>query len=187
MPIIPFTPKNYVKQEKEKKTENKNEKKIDKKNLENSKDIKNKMHTVFLQLPFFTNPINKVQKNIYDNKFQYRKIKPFRERTGDWICKNCRNLNFAFRVECNRCKLPKKDVMPVQKSGEIINENKNKILENNFSLNSYVNAKNNILNSYKNSNQNNLNYKYKYYYQNNNIIYNKTLNNKECSSNKNDK
>ena len=48
VPIIPFTPKNYVKQEKEKKTENKNEKKIDKKNLENSKDIKNKMHTVFL-------------------------------------------------------------------------------------------------------------------------------------------
>ncbi len=36
-----------------------------------------------------------------------RKGKVFTEREGDWVCQNCKNLNFAFRVECNRCQLPK--------------------------------------------------------------------------------
>ena len=54
-------------------------------------------------------------------------MRPFEERTGDWICKNCRNLNFSFRFECNRCKLPKKEVMETPKSRvyKIINEKKN--------------------------------------------------------------
>lgn len=33
--------------------------------------------------------------------------KPLIRREGDWICKNCCNLNFSFRKECNRCKLRK--------------------------------------------------------------------------------
>lgn len=33
--------------------------------------------------------------------------KPLIRREGDWICKNCCNLNFSFRKECNRCKLKK--------------------------------------------------------------------------------
>ena len=41
------------------------------------------------------------------NKIYKRKQKPFTEREGDWVCNSCKNLNFAFRVECNRCKLPK--------------------------------------------------------------------------------
>ena len=36
-----------------------------------------------------------------------RKKKPLIEREGDWLCTKCRNLNFAFRQSCNRCKLPK--------------------------------------------------------------------------------
>ena len=28
-------------------------------------------------------------------------------RKGDWKCPKCNNLNFSFRVACNRCKLPK--------------------------------------------------------------------------------
>jgi hypothetical protein len=28
-------------------------------------------------------------------------------RRGDWICKFCLNLNFHFRILCNRCKAPK--------------------------------------------------------------------------------
>lgn len=35
--------------------------------------------------------------------------KHFIERPGDWICCNCKNLNFTFRTSCNRCKLPKSE------------------------------------------------------------------------------
>jgi hypothetical protein len=76
------------------------------------------------------NPMNKMTKCIYNNKFHYRKMRPFKERSGDWICQNCRNLNFAFRNECNRCKLPKKESMEIQKSKEVTNKNKDNLLEN---------------------------------------------------------
>lgn len=33
--------------------------------------------------------------------------KPFVERPGDWVCIKCKNLNFAFRIHCNRCKTSK--------------------------------------------------------------------------------
>ena len=33
--------------------------------------------------------------------------KPFDKRKGDWLCPDCHNLNFAFRVICNRCQRPK--------------------------------------------------------------------------------
>jgi len=39
-----------------------------------------------------------------DNK---KKKKPFVERVGDWVCIKCKNLNFSFRVVCNRCQLTK--------------------------------------------------------------------------------
>ena len=28
---------------------------------------------------------------------------------GDWCCQNCNNLNYAFRLVCNRCQMPKSD------------------------------------------------------------------------------
>jgi len=31
----------------------------------------------------------------------------FVERQGDWICMRCKNLNFSFRIVCNRCKISK--------------------------------------------------------------------------------
>ncbi|XP_055613426.1 RNA-binding protein cabeza isoform X3 [Uranotaenia lowii] len=31
------------------------------------------------------------------------------EREGDWTCGECKNKNFAWRNECNRCKAPKGD------------------------------------------------------------------------------
>jgi hypothetical protein len=33
----------------------------------------------------------------------------FIERQGDWVCLRCKNLNFSFRIACNRCKLQKHD------------------------------------------------------------------------------
>ena len=30
-------------------------------------------------------------------------------RNGDWNCFCCGNMNFQFRGDCNRCKLPKND------------------------------------------------------------------------------
>lgn len=35
--------------------------------------------------------------------------KPFVQREGDWDCMKCKNLNFAFRAHCNRCKCSKTD------------------------------------------------------------------------------
>ena len=31
------------------------------------------------------------------------------KRDGDWTCFKCKNLNFAFRKICNKCKLPKEE------------------------------------------------------------------------------
>ena len=38
-----------------------------------------------------------------------KKKQPFVEREGDWICVQCKNLNFAFRNNCNRCGLTKNE------------------------------------------------------------------------------
>ena len=35
--------------------------------------------------------------------------KQFVIRKGDWKCKNCFNINFVFRKNCNRCSMPKED------------------------------------------------------------------------------
>ena len=108
------------------------------------------------------NPMSNTPKNFY-NKFQGKKMRPFAERSGDWICKNCRNLNFAFRVECNRCKLPKKDAIEIPKNKDInvINEDKN----NTFDVEHNVNINNsNINNQYNNSYNNKNKYRYKKYY-----------------------
>ena len=74
-------------------------------------------NTIFLN-PMSTN-------KICYNKFQSKKTyKCFTERTGDWICNSCKNLNFAFRTVCNRCGLPKpKD----QEKKETIDEKKNNV------------------------------------------------------------
>ena len=35
--------------------------------------------------------------------------KPNTKRVGDWICLKCKNVNFAFRPNCNICGTHKKD------------------------------------------------------------------------------
>ena len=44
-----------------------------------------------------------------DPDSEKKKKKPFVERVGDWVCIKCKNLNFSFRVVCNRCQLPKNE------------------------------------------------------------------------------
>ena len=97
MPIMACNPKNIDTNDKNK--ENKKEA-----NEEENKTFQ----TVFVRGPIFFNPMIKPQKGFY-GKYPKKKARPFTERTGDWICKNCKNLNFAFRNECNRCKIPKND------------------------------------------------------------------------------
>ena len=94
--------------------------------------------TVFVPTSLIINPILKPQKSIYNNKYQKKKQKPFMERTGDWICKKCKNLNFSFRQECNRCKLPKKEVIETEEKKEDTNEN-NKMDNNGNNYYSYNN------------------------------------------------
>ena len=55
--------------------------------------------------------IIKKPKNIIDLKSKIRhkefNEKEINNKKGDWICLNCRNLNYSFRTFCNRCKIPK--------------------------------------------------------------------------------
>ena len=75
-----------------------------------------------------------------EQKSGEKKKKPLIERKGDWQCPLCHNLNFAFRVSCNRCKLPKEMYLNYsmkqkqqQKLNENIGNNINNInLQNNF-------------------------------------------------------
>ena len=52
---------------------------------------------------------NSIYKFTPTSKKQEEK-KPFNKREGDWFCPQCHNLNFSFRIVCNRCQLaiPKK-------------------------------------------------------------------------------
>lgn len=41
------------------------------------------------------------------NSCKKKKKSTFFKREGDWVCRKCYNLNFAFRLFCNRCAEPK--------------------------------------------------------------------------------
>ena len=93
--------KNEDKNIKNKRNKNKEEKKENKENNFRKKEI-----------------IRKIKKNnnSFINKFDNEQIiipslfnkegrakLPEKIREGDWICLFCNNLNFAFRIKCNRC------------------------------------------------------------------------------------
>ncbi|MCQ2820960.1 MAG: zinc finger Ran-binding domain-containing protein [archaeon] len=66
------------------------------------------------------------------------------ERSGDWLCPKCENLNFAFRKYCNRCGLPKEDVR------RIFAEQMNPMNVMSSSTPSFVNVNNNTKDNVKN-------------------------------------
>ena len=75
-------------------------------------------------------------------------MKTFTERSGDWICNSCRNLNFAFRTLCNRCQKPKPNVetKDIKEKNKIQNEQMNNNINNNrmhYNKNRYKYRKNN--------------------------------------------
>ena len=47
--------------------------------------------------------------SVMKQAMERKKHKPFTERAGDWVCYKCKNLNFAFRMMCNRCHLAKNE------------------------------------------------------------------------------
>lgn len=49
------------------------------------------------------------KKNLHQKDYNIKVHKKLNERKGDWICVECKNLNFAFRTECNRCHISKKE------------------------------------------------------------------------------
>lgn len=108
IPMIAFNPKDLnQKNEKNSSSEasaEENTQKEKEKTIENAGNKQEIMEpTMMIGTPIF---FSGVPKYCY-NKMYKKKQKPFTEREGDWICNSCKNLNFAFRVECNRCKLPK--------------------------------------------------------------------------------
>ena len=95
------------------------------------------MYVPSIPSPFFFNQTN--NKSFY-NKFQTKKMKTFAERSGDWICNSCKNLNFAFRIVCNRCQKPKPDLDNNNNNKDIKEKNKN---QNYMNKNRYKYRKNN--------------------------------------------
>ena len=66
--------------------------------------------------------INKNKREMNYNNEDKRK-KPLIERKGDWLCPKCNNLNFAFRLICNRCQSPKFDAdSQQQQPSQFINQ-----------------------------------------------------------------
>ena len=117
--------------------------------MESKEEEKNKkIPAILFPTPIFYNPL---LKNNMICKYQKKKTKPFTERQGDWICRYCKNLNFAFRNECNRCGLKKKKCMEIVKQNEE-NENKNKIPDKKIYKNKKI-CSNYINNTNYNQNQ----------------------------------
>ena len=121
-------------------------------------------HASHFQYPNQQHIIQTLQQNIHENKFDGKKYnliipiqtlkknqkmkKPFEIREGDWTCSDCSNLNFAFRVKCNRCGISKE----VSEQKRINNNNNNEqqeqgnnnIKDNNNNINNQQNYYSNV-------------------------------------------
>ena len=129
----------------------------------------------FIQFPYVTQPLMGSMNSFgYENKFDTNKKyqvlvpftvlkknvkvkKPFEIREGDWTCSNCNNLNFSFRVKCNRCFISKE-----QSEQDKNKENKENKIKKEEKEHKYPLNKNKTY--YQNNSTNNNNtMQYKYY------------------------
>ena len=93
----------------------------------------------------YTSQINKpnyMQQQKNNTAVQEKKKRQFTERQGDWVCMKCKNLNFSFRVVCNRCQLPQKDSEELYL--EHINNLRNLTMYNNMLQNQVFNQNNGL-------------------------------------------
>ncbi len=90
--------------------------------------------------------INKCRRDENSNP-EEKKKKPLIERKGDWLCPKCRNLNFAFRLICNRCQLAKSEAenMISFQQNILINNN---LMGKRFGYNQQQNPQNNNNNGF---------------------------------------
>jgi hypothetical protein len=78
---------------------------------------------------------------LYNPKIHHNKPKkPFEIREGDWTCFHCNNLNFSFRLKCNRCGLSKEISIKQfnlanMKNIQMINNSNNNSNTNNNNIN----------------------------------------------------
>ena len=83
--------------------------KFEEKKESNKQDINNNLKEK--DIPYknkFDEENSETLSNFVLNK-NYEKAKmPFEIRIGDWICFFCNNLNFSFRMKCNKCGVLKK-------------------------------------------------------------------------------
>ena len=143
--VIPTEINNNQIKEMKKKEEEKLEKKKEKKN----NSLKNKFDDDAEPIIMMTMP----------NIEEKTKL-PLEIRVGDWICLYCNNLNFSFRIKCNRCGLL------IKSSAHLLNK---KYYNNKYQ---YLGNSNNYNNNNYSMNFNNNNYEINYnnnFYINNNM------------------
>ena len=71
----------------------------------------------------YINPYNNLNNTHFPPRFNNINVKNFRDKSGDWICGYCKNLNFSFRKICNRCNIPKSKAVKKRKNFKIFNLN----------------------------------------------------------------
>ena len=57
--------------------------------------------------PFNESEVMREKKRRRTTEDKRKKRYSFEIRKGDWGCKKCNNLNFSFRIKCNRCGVEK--------------------------------------------------------------------------------
>lgn len=123
-----FIPKNLNNMEKEKLNEDK-----ESTNKENYKKKKEKKNNSLRNK--FDDDVEPIIMLTMNNE-EKTKL-PLEIRVGDWICLYCNNLNFSFRIKCNRCGLLRKSSAHLLKKQYMMNNKYQYMGYNNYYKESY--------------------------------------------------